>query len=204
MSSRSAQRDATRERIVEAALAAFAENGFLGASTRDIALRAGANQGLITYHFRTKDELWRAAVDRVFARLRAHLGAQLAASPTSDPREAARAAVRAYVEFAAACPELFRLLVDEGKNDDERMAWLVDTHLEPLYTTFLLGSGAGAGGGGPAGDPVAAAHTYYVLAGAASLIFAVAPECRRLTGVDPATPAAVARHADLVARVLVP
>jgi AcrR family transcriptional regulator len=48
---RSQQREATRERIVEAALEAFAEKGFHGASTRDIALRAGTHQGLITYHF---------------------------------------------------------------------------------------------------------------------------------------------------------
>ena len=48
------------------------------------------------------------------------------------------------------------------------------------------------------------AHAFYALAGAASVIFAVAPECRRLTGVDPMTPEAVERHADFVARLLVP
>jgi hypothetical protein len=49
-----------------------------------------------------------------------------------------------------------------------------------------------------------AAHAYYVMAGAGSLIFAVAPECRRLTGLDPETPEAVEAHADFVARLLVP
>ena len=33
-------------------------------------MRAGVNQGLITYHFRSKDELWRAAADRIFSLLR--------------------------------------------------------------------------------------------------------------------------------------
>jgi hypothetical protein len=42
------------------------------------------------------------------------------------------------------------------------------------------------------------------MAGAGSLIFAVAPECRRLTGLDPETPEAVEAHADFVARLLVP
>jgi hypothetical protein len=42
------------------------------------------------------------------------------------------------------------------------------------------------------------------MAGAASLIFAVAPECRRLTGLDPETEAAIESHADFVARLLVP
>jgi hypothetical protein len=40
--------------------------------------------------------------------------------------------------------------------------------------------------------------------GAGSLIFAVAPECRRLTGLDPETEQAVDAHAELVARLLVP
>jgi hypothetical protein len=42
------------------------------------------------------------------------------------------------------------------------------------------------------------------MAGAASLIFAVAPECRRLTGLDPETEQAIEAHADFVARLLVP
>jgi AcrR family transcriptional regulator len=56
----------TRERIVQAALDAFATYGFGGASTRQIAALAGENQGLITYHFSTKESLWKAAVDSIF------------------------------------------------------------------------------------------------------------------------------------------
>jgi hypothetical protein len=36
------------------------------------------------------------------------------------------------------------------------------------------------------------------------LIFAVAPECRRLTGVDPTGAGAIEAHAEFVARLLVP
>lgn len=200
MTTRAQQRAATRERIVEAALEAFAEKGFRGASTRDIAQRAGANQGLITYHFRTKDQLWRAAADRIFGMLEKSLGERLAAFETDDPRERAREVVREYVRFAAAHPELFRLMVDEGKNSQERMEWLVDTHLKPRLQRFMLG--------GPLAtvrlDESLVPHAYYVLAGAGSLIFAVAPECRRLTGLDPETEEAVETHAEFVARLLVP
>lgn len=201
MTTREEQREATRDRIVTAALAAFAEKGFRGASTRDIAQRAGTNQGLITYHFKSKDELWRAAADRIFGLLRERLAAQLEAADAGDPKERRREAIRAYVRFAAAHPELFRLMVDEGKNSDERMAWLVDTHLTPAYAWFT------PSGDDPARAPADASmlpHAYYVMAGAGSLIFAVAPECRRLTGLDPATPTAVETHADFVARLLVP
>jgi AcrR family transcriptional regulator len=196
--SRSQQRHATRERIVAAALEAFAAKGFHGASTRDIAERAGTNQGLITYHFHSKDALWRAAADRIFGLLAKRLDEQLAELPSDDPRERAREAIRIYVRFAAAHPELFRLMVDEGKNAERRMKWLVDTHLKPRWQQFA-GLGALA-----AADAARLPHAYYVLAGAGSLIFAVAPECRRLTGLDPQTNAAIEAHAEFVARLLVP
>jgi AcrR family transcriptional regulator len=200
MSRRAQQRAATRERIVEAALEAFAEKGFRGASTRDIALRAGTNQGLITYHFRSKDELWLAAVNRIFGLLEKRLFERLGSLSSREPRERAREGIREYVRFAAAHPELFRLMVDEGKNSEERMEWLVDTHLRPLYQAFARSGDARAAGVEESLMP----HAYYVMAGAASLIFAVAPECRRLTGLDPETPEAVEAHADFVARLLVP
>jgi AcrR family transcriptional regulator len=200
MTRRDDQRDATRERIVEAAADAFAERGFHGASTRDIASRAGANQGLITYHFRTKDDLWRAAADRIFGMLRTSLGVRLAALDTRDPRERAREQIRVYVRFAAAHPELFRIMIEEGKGGGERMEWLVKSHVRPIYEEFV--ESANAQGLGL--DPALLPHMHYVLAGAASLIFAVAPECRQLTGLDPETESVVEIHAEFVARLLVP
>jgi len=197
MTRRAEQRAATRERIVEAAAEAFAERGFRGASTREIAQRAGANQGLITYHFRTKDELWRAAAERIFRMLRTRLGERLAAVASDDPREHSREAIREYVRFAAAHPDLFRMMVEEGKGTEERMQWLVDTHLKQLFESFRSFGGAGL-------DPDLAPHAYYTLAGAASLIFAVAPECRRVTGLDPQRDESIERHAEFVARLMVP
>jgi AcrR family transcriptional regulator len=195
---RSEQREATRERIVAAALEAFAEKGFHGASTRDIAERAGTNQGLITYHFRSKDELWRAAADRIIGMLSKRATEQIGSLASADPRERAREGIRIYVRFVAAHPELFRLMVDEGKNSERRMKWLVDTHLRPHYDQFMALTRIGAF------DEAMLPHVYYVMAGAGSLIFAVAPECRRLTGLDPDTAEAIEAHAEFVARLLVP
>jgi len=196
---RQRQREATRERILEASVETFAEKGFLGASTREIARRAGTNQGLITYHFKSKDELWRAAANSIFERLGSQLAERLDALELADPRERAREAIRQYVRFAAAHPELFRIMVDEGRVADDRMKWLVDAHLRPRFEAISKGLIEIVGI-----DESLVPHAFYVLAGAASLMFAVAPECRRVTGLDPRTAQAVETHADYVARLLVP
>lgn len=191
----------TRDRLIDAAGSAFSELGFRGASTREIAARADVNQGLITYHFKTKDELWRAAADRVFSMLRSRLGERVASLESKDPAIFAREAIREYVRFAAAHPELFRMMVAEGQGSGDRVEWLVDTHLRPLYEDIFLQF---IGTVGPGADESLLPHAYYVLAGAGSLIFAIAPESRLLTGVDPETPRAVEVHAEFVARLLVP
>src|SRR5512134_2768367 len=59
----------TRDRLVEAALHVFAEHGFEGATTRAIARRAGVALAALPYHFSTKEALWRAAADCIFALL---------------------------------------------------------------------------------------------------------------------------------------
>lgn len=50
----------TRTRILEAAEAEFADNGFDGATVRQIALRADVPVALINYHFGSKEGLYRA------------------------------------------------------------------------------------------------------------------------------------------------
>jgi AcrR family transcriptional regulator len=199
MNRRAEQREHTRARIIEAAARAFSELGFRAASTRDIAARAGTNQGLITYHFRSKKELWKAAADRIFGLLEGSFE-RLTRADAADPRGRAREAIRQYVRFVATHPDLFRLMVEEGKNKEARMRWLVDTHLKPLYAAFeeLLRAY------NPRVDRALVPHAYYALAGAASLIFAVSPECRRLTGLDPTQAATIEAHAEFVARLLVP
>lgn len=200
MQERARQREETRQRIVGVAVDVFAARGFRAASTREIAARARVSQGLITYHFGSKGELWKAAIGRIFDQLRAAFRSALEADPEADPRARVRDVIVAYVRFVAAHPELFRVMVEEGKRPDARMRWLVDTHLKPIYAGFAkLLEGLGA-----AGASGHAAHAYYVLAGAASLMFAVAPECARLTGLDPKSRDVVEAHAEMLARLLVP
>ena len=73
--------DERRSRILDAALTEFAEKGFHRASTNAIAERAGVAKGLVFHHFKSKDELFSAVVDVVFARMEDHFERTLADAP---------------------------------------------------------------------------------------------------------------------------
>lgn len=62
----------TREALVRGAIDALKEEGFAGASAREIARRAGCNQGLVFYHFGSVANLLLAALDEVSGTRRAH------------------------------------------------------------------------------------------------------------------------------------
>jgi len=191
----------TRRAILEAALDLFAERSFDGASTRMIAERAGVTQPLVHYHFAEKDELWRAAVGDLLDRFRASTAHRLAGLRGVDEVTIAKLLVRHFVEFSAANPQLHRIIMAESKRPSARLDWLVEVHIRPLYDNAValferLAPPRAQAAVGPA-------HLYYLLTGAAATVFVMAPECERLTGVDPFTPEFVAAHADLVVDVLV-
>ncbi|MEQ1503967.1 MAG: TetR family transcriptional regulator [Myxococcota bacterium] len=52
----------TREAVVDAALAAFAERGFAATRLEEIAVRAGATRGALYHHFDDKGALWTAVL----------------------------------------------------------------------------------------------------------------------------------------------
>jgi AcrR family transcriptional regulator len=191
----------SRERILAAALEAFSENGFDGATTRDIATRAGVNQGLIKYYFDGKLKLWREAVDRAFEALRGTLDASLLADGSADEIDQMRQLTRRYVRFVASHPEFIRLMHDEGKRSGSRMRWIVDRHVRPMYTaiTAVLDR-ARERGLLPAHVP--SVHFHYILIGAVGLMFHQAEECRRLSGIDLTDETVIETHADAVVHLL--
>lgn len=69
-----ARGEETRARIVLTALKLFGEQGFDGASTRDIATAAGVNAPALQYYFDSKEGLYLACVEHIGERLWEHLG----------------------------------------------------------------------------------------------------------------------------------
>jgi TetR/AcrR family transcriptional regulator len=190
----------TRRAILDAALDLFSDRSFDGASTRAIAEVAGVTQPLLNYHFAGKEELWRAAVDDLFERFTNSMQLRLSGLRGVDGITIAKLMVRHFVEFSAANPQLHRIIMQESKRAGSRLDWLIETHVRPLYDNALAMFEQLAARGELA--PVAPAHLYYLLTGAGATVFVMAPECQRLTGVDPFTPEFVEAHADLVVDLL--
>jgi TetR/AcrR family transcriptional regulator len=192
--------DPTRDRILAAAVDLFSEKSFDGASTREIANRAGVTQPLVSYHYRSKDELWRAAVDSLFDSLRHAMAERMHGLRGVDELTAAKLAVREFITFSARNPELHRIITQESKADGPRMDYLVDQHVRPLYenTVELFERLARAG----AVPPIPTAHLYYIVTGAGPTMFVLGPECRRLTGLDPQSDDVIEAHADAVCELL--
>ncbi len=192
--------DATRDRIVAAAIDLFSERSFDGATTREIAARAGVTQPLLTYHFHSKEELWRAAVESLFDLLRRTLDERTTGLRGVNEVTSAKLLVREFITFSARNPQLHRIIMQESKADSPRMDYLVDQHVRPMYerTIELFGSLAREG----AVPDVPAVHLYYILTGAGPTMFVLAPECRRLSTLEPSDDDVIEAHADAVCLLL--
>ncbi|MCV7377911.1 TetR/AcrR family transcriptional regulator [Mycobacterium alsense] len=199
-------RTGMREALLQAALAEFGAKGFDGASTRAIAARVDAHQPQINYHFESKAALWTSAVNYLFGLLHDAMDGVLPAEPTNVevPQLAAVFAdgIRRFVAFAAEHPELNQIMVHEGTADSDRLAWLTQTHVKPIFEMVGLGWRMLQHAGVAArvdGDIF-----YYLLIGGASIPYVNAPEVRLLTGRDPNDAGWITAHADALITILLP
>lgn len=64
LTTRQLQAQATKNRLIDAALRVFAEKGFVGSTTKDIAREAGVTDGLIYHYFKSKEDLLWAGVEK--------------------------------------------------------------------------------------------------------------------------------------------
>src|SRR6266571_424299 len=127
----------TRGAILDAAIAEFAERGFEGASIRAIADRLGLQHPLITYHYRSKDILWRAAAEHAFAQIRA--GWDTSAPENSDlpPLVRLREEYATLFRYTVAFPEFHRFMRQEAFTDNPRLKWVAETVLAPLLGRLI-------------------------------------------------------------------
>src|SRR5712672_4382622 len=127
----------TRASILDAAIAEFAERGFEGASIRAIADRLGLQHPLITYHYRTKDILWRAAAEHAFAQIKA--GWDISAPEDSElpPLARLREEYATLFRYTVAFPEFHRFMRQEALTNNPRLRWVAEVVLAPLLGRLI-------------------------------------------------------------------
>jgi AcrR family transcriptional regulator len=128
-------------RIVHAARARFLAEGVDGASLRTIARDAKTNIGMIVYYFPSKDDLFLAVVEEVYAGLLADLGEALAGGGPVRERLA-----RVFARIGEASDdelEVVRLVVREVLLSSERFrrvfARMQRGHVKMLLDTLAEG-----------------------------------------------------------------
>lgn len=100
----------TRNKIIKAAARIFAEHGYDGASIRNIVAKADVNQAAISYHFGSKEGLYRAVLQMALESL-LQADVSTAAAPATLSREAAlRAFIRRQLRPMLERDELSRYL----------------------------------------------------------------------------------------------
>ncbi len=125
-------RPGVRAQILDAALAEFAERGFGEASLAAIARKLGVTAPLLLYHFGSKANLWREAVELLCAGLASAVESAVEDGRNLDPRSALQLLVRRLVLFFAGNRAAYRLLRDQGGIDSDRVDWLTCKHLKPI------------------------------------------------------------------------
>ncbi|MEV1079378.1 TetR/AcrR family transcriptional regulator [Streptomyces sp. NPDC050211] len=87
---------ATRQRLLEAAVACLAEHGWAGSTVSVVAERAGVSRGAAQHHFPTREDLFTAAVEYVAEERSGALRALFPQDTTVDRRTAVSALVDLY------------------------------------------------------------------------------------------------------------
>jgi len=192
----------TKQKLLDAALEAFSENGFKGTSTRDIAARAGVHHPLITYRFSNKDRLWRSSVKYVFRDFIAALQKAQEDHAHDCPKARFAAMIRIYVHYAAQHPALHKIIIQESSNPSDRLDWLSENYLRPLsevssgYIAELQEKGVT-----PPGNP---ALIYNMVRASSGGLIALALELKSTAGISLERSVDLDRLADLIIAVFLP
>jgi len=189
----------TRERILDAAEALFAERGLRGTAVRDIAEAVGLTPGSLYNHFEGKRSLYEAVIARGVWPLMKMLEELPARDEVGSDVDVQ---IRAIMEHLAARPHLPRLIYQEAMSDRESMAELARLWVRPLVDDAI----AWVKEGEP--TPWAEEELPLVLTAWIHLVFgyfAMAPMTEEVLGRDPFSSEALAmqtRVLEKLARLL--
>ena len=129
---RKRRKEARPGEILAAAIEAFAEHGFAGATVEDIARRAGVAKGTVYLYFQTKDELFEALVREEIGPTFSQVGALVNSMPGSASDIITRVIEHIYANLVgnARRHTIMRILIAEGARFPQLARFYHDEVLE--------------------------------------------------------------------------
>ncbi len=195
----------TRKAILQGALQEFALRGFDGATVRGIAKRIDMSHGMIRYHFESKEQLWKAAVDDLFERLEreVYISDDAVDRLIAGDLDVFREFLKLYVRYCARHPEHAQIVMQESVARSPRLEYLASTHVRRSHEGAIpVVEHLRDLGYFPRGLSVAS--ILYMITGACQNVFAMAAESRLSLGEDVTREANIDAHAEAIAAIFVP
>jgi TetR/AcrR family transcriptional regulator len=192
----------SRQEILHAALDAFGAIGYEAMSVRELTRRLGVSHNLVHHYFRSKAELWRAAIDHAFGTVTAELSEAFRAAPAQDDVLAAlRQAMIIFLTVTARFPANGHIIVREGALGGARLDYIYTRYVAPNLEPWraLLSQ---AQREGKVRTDVDIRTLFFLLTDGGAGPYTSQALAKRIGGPDPLRPEAVRAHAGLVADLL--
>lgn len=149
----------TRERIVDEAMRLFSENGYAGTSIAKIEAAAGLSPGAggLYHHFKSKEAVLAAGVERHLSRLEALRDIRRVLTPLGDLKAELTLTARYILIELDSESELLRILAAEGGKRTQLLASAVDQLVKMTVEGFASWIGSRTEGRVPGEEAVALA-----------------------------------------------
>jgi AcrR family transcriptional regulator len=118
-----------RERILRAAEEVFARDGYAGATTHEIARRAGIQKRMLFYYFQSKDQLYGLVLDGLLGGIR-DIHSRFHGNPGALGLQDI---VAGLIRFVAVNPNPVRILFREIMDNGPHLDRIVDSYIGPLF-----------------------------------------------------------------------
>jgi TetR/AcrR family transcriptional regulator len=188
-------------KILKAAVTVFAEKGYDGAGTGEIAARAGVNKAMLYYYFKSKEGLYTVIIETVFKEITLILGDHLSRLSSRNPEQGVSSFVDSYLDFVYAHRIFVKVMLWELARGGSIMARVVGRILKP-HTQQVLDMFNKAARDGDL-RPVDPRHLIVSIMGMMLFYFFAEPVVHTIWGEDPMTPEHIAKRKKEVANLII-
>lgn len=118
------------------------------------------------------------------------------------PKARMASLIRAYVYYAKQQPAMHKVLIQEAHFPNERLDWLIETHLKPLFeATFVIIEDLQRLGVAPAGNPRLLFNMIRLSSGG---LLALGNELKASSDIDVESPETLDEIAEMIVTVFLP